>query len=103
MQPDSKQARKKNRYTEYTQKTGAVSIVNTIETKPFFCVCPVYIYDYLKRLVFISYYRRLLNWWSFLGYTCQNTPSFFFNLHTKQQLALSWSFHSLYYDRAAIT
>jgi hypothetical protein len=29
-------------YTEYTQKNGAVSIVNTIETAPYFCVYPVY-------------------------------------------------------------
>jgi hypothetical protein len=27
--------------TGHTQKNGAVSIVNTIETAPFFCVCPV--------------------------------------------------------------
>ena len=29
-------------YTGHTQKSGAVSIVNTTETAPFFCVCPVY-------------------------------------------------------------
>jgi hypothetical protein len=28
-------------YTEYTQKMGAVLIVNNIKTAPFFCVCPV--------------------------------------------------------------
>ena len=30
------------RYTGYTQKNGAVSIVNTIETAPLFCVDSVY-------------------------------------------------------------
>jgi hypothetical protein len=30
-------------YTGLTQKNGAVLIVFTIETAPFFCVCPVYI------------------------------------------------------------
>jgi hypothetical protein len=29
-------------YTGHTQKNGAVSKVNSIETAPFFCVCPVY-------------------------------------------------------------
>jgi hypothetical protein len=29
-------------YTGHTQKNGAVSIVNSFETAPFFCVCPVY-------------------------------------------------------------
>ena len=29
-------------YTGYTQNNGAVSIVKTIETAPFFCVHPVY-------------------------------------------------------------
>jgi hypothetical protein len=29
-------------YTGHTQKNGAVVIVNTIKTAPFFCVCPVY-------------------------------------------------------------
>jgi hypothetical protein len=29
-------------HTEYTQNNGAVLIVNTIKTAPFFCVCPVY-------------------------------------------------------------
>jgi hypothetical protein len=28
--------------TGHTQKNGAVLIVNTIKTAPFFCVCPVY-------------------------------------------------------------
>jgi hypothetical protein len=28
-------------YTEYTQNNGAVLIVFTIKTAPFFCVCPV--------------------------------------------------------------
>ena len=28
--------------TGHTQKNGAVSIVNSFETAPFFCVCPVY-------------------------------------------------------------
>ena len=28
--------------TGYTQKNGAVSIVNAIETAPLFCVCPVH-------------------------------------------------------------
>jgi hypothetical protein len=28
-------------YTGHTQKNGAVLIVNTIKTVPFFCVCPV--------------------------------------------------------------
>ena len=31
-------------YTGHTQNNGAVLIVNTIKTAPFFCVCPVYIY-----------------------------------------------------------
>ena len=35
-------------YTGYTQKNGAVSIVNTIEPAPFFCVCPVYKEIYMK-------------------------------------------------------
>jgi hypothetical protein len=30
-------------YTGSTQNNGAVVIVNTIKTAPFFCVCPVYI------------------------------------------------------------
>jgi hypothetical protein len=29
-------------HTGHTQKNGAVSIVNSFETAPFFCVCPVY-------------------------------------------------------------
>jgi hypothetical protein len=29
--------------TGHTQKNGAVSILFTFETAPFFCVCPVYI------------------------------------------------------------
>jgi hypothetical protein len=29
-------------YTGHTQKNGAVSIVNSFETAPFFCVCPLY-------------------------------------------------------------
>jgi hypothetical protein len=29
-------------YTGHTQQNGAVSIVNTVDTAPFFCVCPVY-------------------------------------------------------------
>jgi hypothetical protein len=29
-------------YTGHTQKNGAVLIVNTITTAPFFCVCPVF-------------------------------------------------------------
>ena len=29
-------------YTGHTQKNGADSIGITIETAPFFCVCPVY-------------------------------------------------------------
>jgi hypothetical protein len=29
-------------YTGYTQKNGAVSINISIETAPFFCVCPVF-------------------------------------------------------------
>jgi hypothetical protein len=33
-------------YTGHTQKNGAVVIVNTIKTAPFFCVCPIYIYIY---------------------------------------------------------
>jgi hypothetical protein len=40
-------------YTGYTQKNGAVLIVNTIKTAPVFCVCPVYTvvyYIYLKLL-----------------------------------------------------
>jgi hypothetical protein len=32
--------------TGHTQKNGAVSKVNSFETAPFFCVCPVY--DSLK-------------------------------------------------------
>ena len=28
--------------TGHTQKNGAVLIVNTIKTAPFFCVCPVH-------------------------------------------------------------
>jgi hypothetical protein len=32
----------KSQYTEYTQNNGAVSIVKTIETAPFFCVYPVF-------------------------------------------------------------
>jgi hypothetical protein len=44
-----------NKYTGYTQKNGAVSIVKTIETAPFFCVYPVlYLYQcYMFRLSFI--------------------------------------------------
>jgi hypothetical protein len=34
-------------YTGYTQKNGAVSVVKTIETAPFFCVYSVYIYIYI--------------------------------------------------------
>ena len=30
------------KYTGHTQKNGAVSIMNIIETAPFFCVYPVY-------------------------------------------------------------
>jgi hypothetical protein len=29
-------------YTGHTQKNGAVLIVNTTKTAPFFCVCPVH-------------------------------------------------------------
>jgi hypothetical protein len=35
-------------YTWHTQKNGAVLIVFTIKSAPFFCVCPVYIYLYLS-------------------------------------------------------
>ena len=35
--------------TGHTQQNGAVSIVNTIETAPFFCVCPVYLGPSCKR------------------------------------------------------
>jgi hypothetical protein len=31
-------------YTGHTQKNGAVLILFTIKTAPFFCVCPVYVY-----------------------------------------------------------
>jgi hypothetical protein len=30
-------------HTGHTQKNGAVLIVNTIKTEPFFCVCPVFV------------------------------------------------------------
>ena len=30
---------------KHTQKNGAVLIVNTIKTAPFFCVCPVYAFS----------------------------------------------------------
>jgi hypothetical protein len=39
--------------TEHTQKNGAVLIVNTIKTAPFFCVCPV------LKLIFKEYDRDL--------------------------------------------
>jgi hypothetical protein len=32
--------------TGHTQKNGAVSIVDSFETAPFFCVCPVYAMSY---------------------------------------------------------
>jgi hypothetical protein len=32
-------------HTGHTQKNGAVSKVNTVDTAPFFCVCPVYIFE----------------------------------------------------------
>ena len=31
-------------YRGHTQKNGAVLIVNTIKSAPFFCVCPVYVH-----------------------------------------------------------
>jgi hypothetical protein len=31
-------------YIGHTQKNGAVVIVFTIKTAPFFCVCPVYLF-----------------------------------------------------------
>jgi hypothetical protein len=34
------------KYTGYTQNNGAVSIAIPIETAPFFCVCPVYCFDF---------------------------------------------------------
>jgi hypothetical protein len=39
-------------YTGNTQKNGAVSIVNSFETAPFFCVCPVYemLYEYTNSV-----------------------------------------------------
>ena len=33
-------------YTGHTQNNGAVLIVLTITTAPFFCVCPVYFNEY---------------------------------------------------------
>ena len=36
-------------YTGHTQTNGAVLIVNTIKTAPFFCVCPVYIKCWTKK------------------------------------------------------
>ena len=36
-------------YTGYTQKNGAVTIVKTIETAPFFCVYPVYMTFSVKK------------------------------------------------------
>jgi phosphoglycerol transferase MdoB-like AlkP superfamily enzyme len=50
-------------YTEHTQKNGAVLIVNTILTAPFFCVCPVYIYIYIYiasyLLITVYHYIKL--------------------------------------------
>jgi hypothetical protein len=40
-------------YTEYTQNNGAVSIVLTIETAPFFCAYPVY-YNPYKPVQYVS-------------------------------------------------
>jgi hypothetical protein len=42
--------------TGHTQKNGAVLIVNTIKTAPFFCVCPVLvIYKLIKTQMFEIY------------------------------------------------
>jgi hypothetical protein len=40
--------------TGYTQKNGAVSIVKTIKTAPFFCVYPVYRAAILERKAIIT-------------------------------------------------
>jgi hypothetical protein len=44
-------------FTGYTQKSGAVSIVNTIETAPFFCVCPVYTHMQIVHCTFTVYIK----------------------------------------------
>jgi hypothetical protein len=42
-------------YRVYTQMNGAVSIVNTIETAPFICVCPVHMaYDKCQNVIITS-------------------------------------------------
>jgi hypothetical protein len=40
-------------YTGYTQKNGAVLIVNTIISAPFFCVCSVYLMT-MSRMLYIG-------------------------------------------------
>jgi hypothetical protein len=47
-------------YTGHTQKNGAVLIVFTIKTAPFFCVCPVYIQDVTCVQLFIKTVLLLL-------------------------------------------
>jgi hypothetical protein len=42
-------------YTGHTQKNGAVLIVNTVKTAPFFCVCLVY-ETYVGKVIQGEYY-----------------------------------------------
>jgi hypothetical protein len=41
-------AQRGSRCTGHTQNNGAVFIVFTIKTAPFFCVCPVYVYSFFN-------------------------------------------------------
>jgi hypothetical protein len=41
-------------YTGRTKNNGAVLIVNTIKTAPFFCVCPVYIHTFTGYHITVS-------------------------------------------------
>jgi hypothetical protein len=53
-------------YTGHTQENGAVLIVNTIKTTPFFCVCSVLLYEFslssfvTLQYIFICYIISLL-------------------------------------------
>jgi hypothetical protein len=54
-------------YTGHTQKSGAVLIVNTIKTAPFFCVCPVYKLQFYLKMYIFSFLPLLPS--SFLAYS----------------------------------
>ena len=57
---NNKQNQQEFEYTGHTQTNGAVLIVFTINTAPFFCVCPVHTGIHIHEMEFI-YSAKLRN------------------------------------------